>query len=264
VSGGGSASSPGCAIPEPAGPPDARVSPDASVIGPEHLNRYMITADALNDMRSSRVAREPLHFSMVFAPAPEHADPEIVTAATYAAIIDELAYTHNLVVIDTQTVEAYDTSGLIDTIMRQELSTRSGWAVGIADPSTPAVTNLRHRIKALSEAGANASHLMVVFNRQLNSGEAGYDIGRASSLFESVGATMIGSVPADEQITSMTNSGAVASTVESLVPLYCSILLRATGLNQFSPEHITRAAGGSVGRTKAGKPAKSPWWKFGR
>ena len=95
-----------------------------------------------------------LEFAAVLAPADDQADPALVGAQVYRRVIDYARANADLVVIDTQIVEAFDTSGLIDGLVVPLLG-EDAWALGIADQSAAGFDNLARRIAHFGEAGVN-------------------------------------------------------------------------------------------------------------
>jgi Mrp family chromosome partitioning ATPase len=118
--------------------------------------------DRVNSARPAGLGA--VDFAVALAPADDQADPAVVTADVYRSVIGYARAHADLVVVDTQIVEAVDTSGLIDHLV-VPLLVDGAWGLGIADQSAPGFDNLVRRLNRFSESGVNAARLMVGFNR---------------------------------------------------------------------------------------------------
>jgi hypothetical protein len=118
--------------------------------------------DTLNSARPAGLG--VVEFGVVLAPADDQADPAVVTPEVYRSIIRFAGAHADLVVVDTQIVDAVDTSGLIDHLVIP-LLVDGAWGLGIADQSAPGFDNLVRRLNRFSQAGVNSSRLMIGFNR---------------------------------------------------------------------------------------------------
>ena len=112
---------------------DAAVSNSPDVFRDVLINPKQLTA--------LRGARSPLHFGVILAPPKDQADNQIVTSRAYAAAIEYARRQADLVFIDTQTIEAQDTTGLIDDVV-VPLLLSGAWGLGLSDSSTEGVENL--------------------------------------------------------------------------------------------------------------------------
>jgi cellulose biosynthesis protein BcsQ len=118
--------------------------------------------DQLNSARPAGLG--VVEFGVVLAPTDDQADPVVVTPEVYRSVIHFARAHADLVVVDTQIVEAVDTSGLIDHLVIP-LLVDGAWGLGIADQSAPGFDNLVRRLNRFSQAGVNNSRLMIGFNR---------------------------------------------------------------------------------------------------
>ena len=118
--------------------------------------------DKLNSARPAGLGA--VDFAVSLAPGDDQADPAVVTPEVYRSVIHFARAHADLVVVDTQIVEAFDTSGLIDHLVIPLLA-EGAWGLGIADQSAPGFDNLVRRLNRFSQAGVNSSRLMIGFNR---------------------------------------------------------------------------------------------------
>ncbi len=103
----------------------------------------------------------------------------------YRRVIDYARANADLVVIDTQIVEAFDTSGLVDGLVVPLLS-EGAWGLGVADQSAAGFDNLARRLFHFAEAGVNSFRLMVAFNRLRDSTVNGQSLRRAIAPHEAI------------------------------------------------------------------------------
>jgi hypothetical protein len=217
---------------------DAAVSRNADVfrdvlINPKRLNAH-------------RGDRRPLHFGVILSPEKDQADPSIVTPGVYASAIEYARSHADLVFIDTQIIEARDTSGIIDEVI-VPLLLEGAWGLGLSDSSTAGVQNLIWVLNNFVERGVPTSRLMVALNNVAP--DSLIDAGAISSYVERY-ATWMGSVSVDLTIENIMNLGDVpgAPDVEAtpdFTALLDRILYHVTGVSGFaySPQEDRRAKG---------------------
>lgn len=128
----------------------------SAIIGPEQINT------ARHD------AGDQIAFWFVQAPRPQlDGDISLEVAAArpehYAEMISLARKRFDLVVVDTQITEAMDTSGLIDHAVGPALS-RGGYALGMAELSTPGIENLLTSMTNLQQLGADPARMMTIAN----------------------------------------------------------------------------------------------------
>jgi MinD-like ATPase involved in chromosome partitioning or flagellar assembly len=111
-----------------------------------------------------RVDRAPIHIGVILSPEKDQSDPSVVTSQVYAKAIEYAKTKADLVFIDTQIVESFDTSGIIDDVIVPSLLD-GAWGLGLADSSTPGVQNLMWVLNNFVERGVSTSRLMVALNK---------------------------------------------------------------------------------------------------
>lgn len=189
-----------------------------------------------------------LHFGVVLAPPPDKADPSVVTADVYRAVIEHARQIADLVVVDTQIVEAHDTSGLFDQVAVPMLRA-DAFAVMCSDGSLEGVTNAQRTLRAWSGLNVPHNRLMVMLTRFAPSGDF-------ESVFKSSIARLgefVGSVPNDPAIKATVDAGAVPNALPSMSAVLDEVLHVVTGLAVFGPDNRVVA------------PARRPGFlRFGR
>jgi cellulose biosynthesis protein BcsQ len=113
---------------------------DAAVSrNPEVFRDVLINPKRLS---SYRIDRSPLHVGVILSPEKDQSDPSVVTSQIYAKAIEYARTKADMVFVDTQIIESFDTSGLIDDVI-VPLFLDGAWGLGLSDTSTPGVQNLR-------------------------------------------------------------------------------------------------------------------------
>lgn len=128
----------------------------SAIIGPEQINT------------ARHGAGDQISFSFVQAPRPQRdGDISLEVAAVgpehYAEMIALARTRFDLVIVDTQITEAMDASGLIDHSVGPALS-RGGYALGMAELSTPGVENLLTSMTYLQRLGTDPARMMTIAN----------------------------------------------------------------------------------------------------
>ena len=184
--------------------------------------------DQLNSARQDGLGA--VEFGVVLAPADDQADPVVVTPEVYRSVIRFARAHADLVVVDTQIVEAFDTSGLIDHLVIP-LLVDGAWGLGIADQSAPGFDNLVRRLNRFAQAGVNNSRLMIGFNR-LRSDTTVND--EALRRTVTPWATYVGAASDDPEVASSLDLARLPppGPYRELVD---AVLHRVTGLAVFSP-----------------------------
>jgi Mrp family chromosome partitioning ATPase len=203
---------------------------DAAASG--EARRAIVTPKQLNAARDEALA--PLGFGVVLAPDDEHADPGAVPTTAYRAVVEYARARFDLVVLDTQIVEAADTSGLIDDLV-VPLLCEGAYGVALSDTSMAGVSNTLARVNMLIARGVSRDHLMLGVNRA--SPSSGLDEGLMRRRCELL-ATWVGMVANDPKVASAFEQGYVpgdpdAPETPAYTALLDAVLHRATGLVAF-------------------------------
>ena len=182
-----------------------------------------------------RVDRAPIHIGVILSPEKDQSDPSVVTSQVYAKAIEYAKTKADLVFIDTQIVESFDTSGIIDDVIVPSLLD-GAWGLGLADSSTPGVQNLMWVLNNFVERGVSTSRLMVALNKVAH--DSLIDAGAMSQYVERY-ATWMGIVATDPLVERTLNLGelpgssSVRATPE-FTALLDRVLFHITGITAFS------------------------------
>lgn len=196
----------------------------------------IVTPAMLNGLRGDFLP--PLKHAVVFGPPPELSSADIVTADHYRQVIEAVREQSDLVVIDTQIMEASDTSGIFDQalipMMRED-----AWVVTISDQSWTSLRNAKQRIKALIEEGVPQDRLLSVINANKSVSddekERREELDTAITLI-SESTRYIGHIPALPAIGWQMNNGDTSNPPQELREVLHEILHRVTGVDIPEPE----------------------------
>jgi len=195
----------------------------------------IITPDRLTAARHVRLGK--LGFALAMAPPETMLDTDQVNAGVYRDVIEEARTVADLVIVDTQIVEAVDTSELIDDVVIPALA-KDAWALAISDVSMASVDNLKSRLTAFAEAGVPPDRVMFTVNR-MSAGavfnpEALADVFRHATTRVPL-AHYVGAVAHDQAIADGMNVGGIEHNLPSIAPMLDTVLFRVTGLEVFDP-----------------------------
>jgi hypothetical protein len=163
-------------------------------------------------------------FSTVLAPTDAQFDPALVTPAVYKEVLEAVRGLADLVIVDTQIVEAADIGGMVDEFMIPELL-GDAWGLGISDTS-PGADNLLRRIYNFHAKGVHPDRLMVAVNRAEPSSRLNLDA--MMHLVEPY-ATWMGAINTNPSITTAFEGGAIPSS-PAMDDLLGRVIERVTGV----------------------------------
>lgn len=197
--------------------------------------RAIVPPSELNAARGDMLP--PLGIGVVLAPDDAHADPDAVPTAAYRGVVDYARERFDLVVVDTQIVEAVDTSGLIDGLV-VPLLLDGAFGVAITDSSMAGVRNVFARLNTLIARGVTRDHLLVAVNRASPDSGLDEEMMRTSSALL---ATWAGLVLNDPAVGAAFEQGHVPGAAGAPpTPAYTAmldvVLRRVTGLAVFVSE----------------------------
>lgn len=199
-------------------------------------------------LAANRPGMPRLGFAVVQAPPRGLADPRVVTTEVYAATIEHLRRVADLVVIDTQIAEDFDTSDLWDSLWIP-LAGAHAWTLGITDLSVTGITNIIHHARRMHDLGVPIERAATILNRV--PAEITYNESNVAAELKKYGH-YLGRAAADHVITGVMTRGALPPADSELARHIDSFLLRVTGNTDFAPGPELVAAG-SGGR--------QPFWK---
>lgn len=163
-------------------------------------------------------------FGIVLGPPSDFADPRFVSANVYGEIIDYARSIADVVIIDSQIVEAYRSDLWENTLI--PMLGGDAWFVAITDESGPGISNLAERLTEMRRAGVNPARTLVLASAFLEFNDG--DIAYFHEKFGDLG-TLVGSTGVDDDFLMAMNSGRILSDSPSIRPAIDSILLRVTG-----------------------------------
>ncbi|EQD62687.1 hypothetical protein B1B_07144, partial [mine drainage metagenome] len=160
----------------------------------------------------------------------------VVTSRVYARAVEYARTRADLVFIDTQIIESFDTSGLINDVI-VPLLLDGAWGLGLSDSSTPGVQNLMWVLNNFVERGVSTSRLMVALNKVAPDSLIDAD---AMAKYVERYATWMGVATTDPLVERTLNLGEIpGSSGVGETPEFTALLDRVlhhiTGLSAFSP-----------------------------
>lgn len=178
-----------------------------------------------------KVQPNDIRFGVVLAPKARTADPSLVTGAVYNKVINAVRKAVDLVIVDTQTIEVFDTSGLVDSTILHGL-VNGGWSLAVTDLNVTGTANLKDQLEHFSKAGVPKERTFTLINRanDINSPNCA-TVGKLLGMF----STHLGAVAVDETITDSMNLGQVPELDESATALIDAALYEITGNQKFAP-----------------------------
>lgn len=182
-------------------------------------------------------------YGIVLGPPSELADPRLVTASVYGEIIDYARSIADIVIVDTQIIEAHRTD-LWDTTLIPMLG-GDAWFVAITDESSAGVDNLHERLSEMRRVGLNPARTLILASQFLDFGADEIDYFQRK--FADLGS-FVGNTGVDDDFAVQLNLGKVAIDSPSIRPAIDNILLRATGrADLFAPRQTAPAGKGKPG-----------------
>lgn len=181
-------------------------------------------------------ARDPklpqIGFAVVLAPPDALADPRVVTAQMYAEVVRYARSVSDLVILDTQISERFDTTGIIESVAIPAIGSDNGFGLGITDGSSEGVRNLAELLEHFSSIGIGREHLFSIVNKINYFDES--IVASFRSRYDPY-STFIGVVGADDDFQNKHNVGIIDVSDSSLAPALTAILRNATQDARFSP-----------------------------
>jgi Mrp family chromosome partitioning ATPase len=170
-------------------------------------------------LTSVRVGKPELHFGVVLAPTQDQADPSVVTSSVYAEVIDEARSLADLVIIDTQIKEHFDTTGIFDDVIVPLL--RSGaWGLGITNSTTASYDNLKRALTKLQTDQVPRDRIMFSINNA--DPEGGIDPVQVENNLSHL-ANWVGMAVAEPAVAAASNVGEVPG-VDGDAPEFTTLL----------------------------------------
>ena len=200
----------------------------ASILTPTKLNGY-------------RVGKSEIHFGVVLAPTQDQADPTVVTSSVYAEVIDEARSVADLVIIDTQIKEHFDTTGLFNDVIVPLL--RSGaWGLGLTNSTTASYDNLKRALTKFQSDQVPRDRIMFAINNADPQG--GIDPDQVETLLSPL-ANWVGIAVSEPAVAASANIGEIPGADDNapeFVALLDNVIGRVLGgVEAFRPK-VSRKA----------------------
>lgn len=195
-----------------------------SLLGQGELRSALISATQLNAVRDPHLG--PVNFAFLQAPAEDEVRTGRLTAAVVAQLVDAARRLADLVIVDTQIVEADDPRGMVERVIVPLLGA-GGWAVAIASLSSAGMANLIRVMEDLRREGVNPSHVLSMLSRIPT--DTDFDQDRTSRAFREL-SVPIGTAWLDHTIMTAMNRGEMVADSPILAPLYDVMLNRILDL----------------------------------
>lgn len=222
---------------------DAAVAPSPTGFGTGNPQGAIIRPLIVNQ---HRVGLKEISFGCAFAPRDGQADPTVVTADFYAEVLRAARMTADLVVVDTQIVESYDTSGLFDRVVVPLLaSDPAAWCLAVTGPAMPGVHSMLHRWSVWAARDVPKDRMMFAFNRWVDGSTLNRD---AVAKSVEQWASFLGAVPDDLEIFASLSNGKIPNNVPSMGVILDQVLLRVTGSEAFHTDRYLKAKPGFLSR----------------
>lgn len=206
----------------------------------------VMSPDSVTEARPQSLAA--VNFGLVLAPAPEDEAGALVGPSTYREVVEYCRQRADLVICDTQIIEAVDRTGMVEQFILPSLS-QDGWGVGITDQSNLGLGNLQERLEKLVEDGASPQRMFVYVNK-VDPAAVEFTLQNVPSRFRGLGR-FAGVVDLNPEVQDGMNRGLIHLGHLSLEALMRLVLLHITGdrrLEEVTPEFAVSGKNGLFGR----------------
>lgn len=197
------------------------------------LARAVTTGETLSNARANAGIREPIRFATVFGPDKDNVSQ--VSIDDYQRVLDAIRSQVDLVVFDTQTVEATDARGMVDYIAIPTVRSGGGWVFVVSDADREGITNNRWLVdKLIHQDGIDPNRIFLLLNRVPND----LDLALVERNF-SPGINIVGIIKQQEDVILLTNTGHLVSGHPDFSAAIDKVVLMVTGDPDFEPEPIS-------------------------
>lgn len=202
--------------------------PAAAIIEPEQINA------------ARPKGLPPIGFKVVLGPPKELADPAVVTEALYRSVIEAARKESDLVIVDTQILEASDTSNLFDRVVFPYVASGQ-WSLVVTGLSSTALSNTKPGVLRMIEHGASTSHILSFLNEAPTKGEGQTaELARMPAFFGQF-STYLGAVDRDPTLPANMNAGVVNKFPAQMDAIFDDCLFRVLGLEpEIRLEDVTK------------------------
>lgn len=204
-----------------------------SVYDVRHVGAHgsVVSKDQINQRRIA--ARGAIHFDVLLAPPEDFAGPVHTPASVYMQAVSELRREYDLIVIDTQILEAEGDMTDMWHELLVPLLRGGAWGLGSFDESAEGLDLLDERISMLTgRFGISNARMLVVASKweQFTDDDAAV----ISQLF--VGrASFLGSSDQDASFHDQLGTGFIFTAATGIAPVVRHLLHTVTGRTEFTP-----------------------------
>lgn len=218
---------------------------------PEGGRGAIITPPALDKDRPPHL--EPLAFALIAAPPSELSDPTQVTPEVYQNALSEARDVSDLVIVDTQISEKYDTTKLFENFLIPLLiKDENIWGVGATEDSPESINNLLERLHQYRARGVKAAKIFTLI-AQAHAHNTPEDLRDFEEMFDQA-STFAGAVPYNKTIYNRLSSGILCEGLPPVAEPLDRILYAVTGDRAFTakkePEVKKRKRRSRFGKSK--------------
>lgn len=197
---------------------------------PEEGRGAIITPPALDKDRPPHL--EPLAFALIAAPPSELSDPTQVTPEVYQNALSEARDVSDLVIVDTQISEKYDTTKLFENFLIPLLiKDENIWGVGATEDSPESINNLLERLHQYRARGVKAAKIFTLI-AQAHAHNTPEDLRDFEEMFDQA-STFAGAVPYNKTIYNRLSSGILCEGLPQVAEPLDRILYAVTGNRVF-------------------------------
>lgn len=197
---------------------------------PEEGRGAIITPPALDKDRPPHLA--PLAFALIAAPPSELSDPTQVTPEVYQNALSEARDVSDLVIVDTQISEKYDTTKLFENFLIPLLiKDENIWGVGATEDSPESINNLLERLHQYRARGVKAAKIFTLI-AQAHAHNTPEDLRDFEEMFDQA-STFAGAVPYNKTIYNRLSSGILCEGLPQVAEPLDRILYAVTGNRVF-------------------------------
>lgn len=227
-----------------------------AVVNGGDITAALLSPERIGQERGDLNSPDRVRFALLAGPFEKHANPAIVTPAAYLSAVDQARRIADLVVIDTQIVEADRTAPMVTDFMVPLLQA-GAWCLALSDESKSGLVNLIGMLTQFAGRNITADRVLVMLNKlpprhQVNM--------RAIEEKANRFGTFLGAAGMDLAVHRFQNEGRLVDNLSTLSVLLDAALHRVTGRDDFTP----RPGLNTATPDQAAAPTRKPrWWRRG-
>lgn len=208
--------------------------------GHARVRDVVLTADKITSLRPDNAEPVPDHLAVVLAPGHLDTSNSKVGPEHYLGLVNKLREQVDIVILDTQIIEAFDATGMVNRLVVPLLED-GGFGLSISDNSNPGMKNLTERLNMLAEYGVNRRKMLITINAADPSALRDLDAAARAKLDGRQGI-YVGTIGFDKRIRKKMNNGAIDLKNRQLDQVVYETLYRATGDTAFDLDFMIEHA----------------------